>query len=193
MTRFTPLAALALMACMQEAPMTDTRVGVSLRATEPLSAGARPELEGVTGIQFDVRSIEGLVDDEWVSLIAEPQHADLMLTHDGTIDELDAAIVPPGHYTQVRVLLADDNAIILDDEAYPLRVPSGGQSGLKIPLNADIESGNSYELTLAFEVERNLVYNAQGWQLKPVVQAESLVQAPIETEPPTTSYDMPPP
>jgi hypothetical protein len=170
----------------------ETRMGVSLRAMEPVyTAGprARPELEGVTAVQLDVRSIEAHVDDEWVTLMQEPEHVDLMLTIEGTIDELDDTLVPAGHYTQVRVILADDNAIIVEDEAFPLTVPSGEQTGLKIPLNADVVEGRSYELTLAFDVEKNLVYNVHGWQLKPVMQVESLVEV---TEPPADGGETPP-
>jgi hypothetical protein len=103
---------------------------------------------------------------------------ELMVLDSDSIDEIDSALVPAGHYTQVRLILGDDSALVFDNETAPLRIPSGSQTGLKIPLDSDVQEGNAYELTLAFDLDRNLVQDSHGWQLKPVLHVESFDEVP---------------
>jgi hypothetical protein len=162
--------------------------GDELRPHDEMSAVETVQVEDlmleappVEAIQLEVLAIEAHVDDEWITLVEDDAMIDLLVYDDPEDDEaasLDDVFATPGHYNQVRLILGDDNAVVVDGESHWLRIPSGEQSGLKIPLNEDVDAGQSYDLTLAFEIERNLVLNAQGWRLKPVVHVESFEEVP---------------
>ncbi len=85
--------------------------------------------------------------------------------------ELDA-----GRYRQIRLILGDDNSIVVGENTYPLQTPSAQQTGVKLNMDAEIQEGMTYTLHLDFDASRSVVKkgNAQGsypYLLKPVIRA----------------------
>jgi len=180
MNRSIPLfpLLLSLSAC-GTMPGADARMDVAVRGHEQGTPIEGLMLAGrvmadITSIQLDVLMITANVDDAWVTLSDEPQTIDLIGLEDGTATALNDVLVPAGHYDQMRLVLGDDNFIVADGEMFALRIPSGSQSGVKIPIDATIEEGVDYTLVLKFDLDHNLVHNAQGWKLTPVLHIESL-------------------
>jgi hypothetical protein len=73
---------------------------------------------------------------------------------------------------QVRLILGSANSVWVDSVAYPLTIPSGSESGLKIQVHKDLEAGVAYQLLLDFDALQSVVENGKGeYHLKPVIRA----------------------
>lgn len=80
--------------------------------------------------------------------------------------------VPAGRISQIRLILGDDNTIVVDGQILPLATPSAQQSGLKINVKQDLEPGILYEFILDFDVDKSIVAQGNGgYSLKPVIRA----------------------
>ena len=80
--------------------------------------------------------------------------------------------VPSGSISQIRLILGDNNSIVVDGETISLNTPSGQQSGLKIQVNQTLETGIQYEFLLDFDVDKSIVALGNGgYNLKPVIRA----------------------
>ena len=85
---------------------------------------------------------------------------------------------PARKFEEIRFVLGEGSTIKVDGTSYPLTVPSGQTSGLKIKTAFSIEANI---IAVIFDVQDNLAYNqGNGYSLKPVVQ-----EARIETCPPS--------
>ena len=85
--------------------------------------------------------------------------------------------LPVGSISQIRLVLGDDNTIVVDGETFPLQTPSAQQSGLKIQVNETLEGGIFYDFLLDFNVEESIVEQGNGgFLLKPVIRATTLAE-----------------
>lgn len=86
--------------------------------------------------------------------------------------------VPAGTISQIRLILGDDNTIVVDGQSYPLATPSAQQSGLKIQVNENLEAGILYEFMLDFDVDKSIVQQGNGgFSLKPVIRATTVAES----------------
>lgn len=86
---------------------------------------------------------------------------------------LSSMELPAGKISQLRLVLGDDNTIVVNGvaSALPLEVPSGSESGLKFNIHADLIGGIEYKLWIDFDCTRSVVDNgAGGYILKPVLR-----------------------
>lgn len=86
---------------------------------------------------------------------------------------LAAVDLPAGEVSQIRLILGDNNSIVLKDGTQiPLKTPSAQQSGLKLNIHAELESGIPYALVLDFDAARSIVKagNSGKYILKPVIR-----------------------
>lgn len=104
----------------------------------------------------------------------------LELTGGASVILADGYEVPAGNVSQIRLILGDDNTIVVDGETKPLSTPSAQQSGLKINLNTELQPGISYEYVLDFDVEKSIVAQGNGgYSLKPVIRATAVAETGI--------------
>ncbi|HZH69607.1 MAG TPA: DUF4382 domain-containing protein [Flavobacteriaceae bacterium] len=83
--------------------------------------------------------------------------------------------VPTGRISQIRLVLGDNNSVVVDGQTHDLQTPSAQQSGLKINVNQDVEANIQYEFILDFNVEESIVVQGNGnYLLKPVIRASLL-------------------
>lgn len=79
-----------------------------------------------------------------------------------------------GMLNQIRLILGEGNAIVLDGETaeIPLSTPSAMQSGLKLQLNTTLEPGFSYTFILDWDVQNSIVKAGTSgiYNLKPVIR-----------------------
>lgn len=86
--------------------------------------------------------------------------------------------IPAGDLSQIRLVLGEDNTIVVDGETYPLSTPSAQQSGLKIQVHQTLEPDVFYEYILDFDVEESIVVQGNGgYSLKPVINASLVADA----------------
>lgn len=118
----------------------------------------------------------------WV-VISEPQERyNLLELINGAQEVLGEAELEAGLYRQIRLILGDDNTIVVNDETYDLQTPSAQMTGLKLNINAEILEGSEYTLHLDFDVARSIVKKGHmhgqnqdsgsySYLLKPVIRA----------------------
>jgi hypothetical protein len=81
--------------------------------------------------------------------------------------------VPDGAtITQVRLVLGSNNYVVENGNIIELETPSAQQSGLKVNVHQQLDSGFLYNLVLDFDAARSIVRTGNGKLiLKPVVRA----------------------
>lgn len=133
----------------------------------------------------------------WVVISEPDKRYNLLELINGSQEVLGEAELETGIYSQIRLILGDDNTIVVNDSTYNLQTPSAQQSGLKLNINADIKEGMTYTLMLDFDVSRSIVVRGQGgatnetYLLKPVIRAYAQAETgtisgiiePAESEP----------
>lgn len=106
------------------------------------------------------------------------------LTHDGKFNLLHfrngrdtlmgSAYLPPGNISQIRLILGNDNKLVLNDgSVVSLEIPSALKTGLKLDLHADLTPGVTCNLILDFDVNRSIVKKEKSdtYLLNPVMRA----------------------
>lgn len=123
------------------------------------------------------------IDVEEVEIKYNGNQEDLILGIEGGIYdllELTAGVnvllyddeVPAGKISQIRLILGEENTIVVDGQSLPLSTPSAQQSGLKIKVKQNLEPGILYDFILDFDVDKSIVAQGNGgFSLKPVIRA----------------------
>ncbi len=131
-------------------------------------------------VWVDVQRVEvnnQLEDDQGWFVISEPeQRYNLLDLVNGAHVVLGEAELDPGIYPQIRLILGDDNSIVVDGTEHGLKTPSAQQTGLKLNVDAEIEEGVVYNLYLDFDVSKSIVrrgppHEDGRYLLKPVIRA----------------------
>jgi len=117
------------------------------------------------------------VDDDngWVSInpINTGVYDLLELTGGINVLLVDDYGIPSGTLNQIRLVLGEDNSVVIDGETFPLNTPSAQQSGLKINVNQTLVPNINYTFLLDFNVDESIVNagNSENINLKPVINA----------------------
>jgi hypothetical protein len=128
-------------------------------------------------VWVDIQDVQVKASDDnsengWISLDIDEGKYDLIKLTDGLDTLLGTSQLPAGRLSQIRLVLGDDNTVVVDGETYDLNTPSAQQSGLKIQINADLEADQSYTVLLDFDAARSVVSAGSGkYNLKPVIRA----------------------
>ncbi|MGI9531089.1 DUF4382 domain-containing protein [Lutimonas sp.] len=116
-------------------------------------------------------------DSGWTSIAPEgfsPVIVDLTELVGGNDHLLADVIVPSGIMQQIRLVLGDNNTLLIEGEEGPVNLdtPSAQQSGLKLKLNTELEAGYSYTFILDWDVQKSIVKagNSGKYNLKPVIR-----------------------
>jgi len=76
-----------------------------------------------------------------------------------------------GTLSQIRLILGENNTVMVDSVVYPLSTPSAMQSGLKLNVHTPITAGVVYNLLLDFDANQSIVETGNGeYILKPVIR-----------------------
>lgn len=101
---------------------------------------------------------------------------DLLSLTGGVTQLLADANVAAGPLGQIRLVLGNNNTVVINGESQPLSTPSAQQSGLKLQVNQNLEAGKSYEFLLDFDVDKSIVAagSSGGFILKPVIRLAAM-------------------
>ena len=124
----------------------------------------------ITAVRVNFNDTDSTNDGGWVNL---DTHAGIynLLDFQNGIDTLIAqAVVPTSTVKEVRFVLGNQNSITIDSVNYPLTIPSGSESGLKIKLNKRLNAGVD-SLVVDFDAALSIVQTGTGeYKLKPVLK-----------------------
>jgi len=114
------------------------------------------ELTGEDGNNFDLDVVPGIYN---------------LLDLSNGIDTIIATgDIDAGTIQQIRLILGDDNSVVVDGTSYPLETPSAQESGLKLQVHDEFEAGVSYGILLDFDAAKSIVQEGNGtYKLKPVI------------------------
>lgn len=112
----------------------------------------------------------------WIDLPTNTGVYDLLtLQNDVSATLVNVGELPAGKLNQFRLVLGDNNFVMVDSVYYPLATPSAQQSGLKMNLKAELIPNTNYEVVVDFDAEQSIVTQGNGsYSLKPVLKVVSL-------------------
>jgi hypothetical protein len=119
----------------------------------------------------DVRVNFGDDDSEgWVSLDTHAGIYNLLDFQNGIDTVIAQAIVPTETVKEIRFVLGSQNSITIDNVNYPLTIPSGSESGLKIKLNKQLNASVD-SLIVDFDAALSIIQTGTGeYKLSPVLK-----------------------
>lgn len=113
-------------------------------------------------------------DDEkgWTDLSTRAGIYNLLDFQNGIDTLIASATVPTRPLKEIRFVLGSDNSIMIDNVLYPLTIPSGSASGLKIKINKPLRAGIDSVL-IDFDAAVSVVQEGNGdYKLKPVLRVK---------------------
>lgn len=105
--------------------------------------------------------------------LLRPGLYNLLDFRNGADTVLGGVDLPAGTISQIRLILGDDNFLVLNNGTkIPLTTPSAQQSGLKLNVHAELKAGIPYALVLDFDAARSVVEAGKSghYLLKPVIR-----------------------
>ncbi|UGU17801.1 DUF4382 domain-containing protein [Sinomicrobium kalidii] len=130
------------------------------------------------------RDANDTTEGGWESIgLADAGIYDLLELTGGTTTLLVEGDIPSGRLEQIRLVLGEQNTVVIDGDTIPLTTPSAQQSGLKLNVHEDLEAGFTYDFTLDFDVDQSVVKaGASGkYNLKPVIRVSTEISSGIIT------------
>ncbi len=126
-------------------------------------------------------------EKEWIVVSEDVTTIDLLKLQNGITEILAASDIPVGKYDMIRLHVVEAFIKIEGNSSFPLKIPSGTTSGLKIKLDTPItvtEEGVS-EILVDFDLSRSFIVKGNpknkkgitGFMFKPVIRAVNYNQA----------------
>jgi len=158
------LAAMALFSCNND----DKMARLEVRLTD---APGDYDAVNIDIIGMELHT-EGAGDnDGWRTIPVNGGIYNILELAGGLDTLLTAAETPAGSISQIRLILGENNSIVVDGKEKPLSTPSAQQSGLKLNVHTTLNEGVTYTMTLDFDAARSIVQKGNGsFSLKPVIR-----------------------
>lgn len=115
-------------------------------------------------------------DKGWIGLpVKQGIYNLLVLQNNVSVVLADHVEIPYGRISEIRLLLGENNSLQDQNGIYPLKVPSGSQSGLKIKLDEIVTSNQNIDILLDFDANASIIETGSGkYMLKPVLKVKSV-------------------
>ena len=124
-------------------------------------------------VNIDLREVRLKYKDEdsWTSLQTHAGIYNLLDFQNGLDTLIATGIVPVNtNLQEMRLILGSDNSIMIDSMLYPLTIPSGSDSGLKVKLIKKI-SRSIEAILIDFDASLSVIKTGNGeFKLKPVIK-----------------------
>ena len=123
-------------------------------------------------VNVDIKEVRVNFRDDstgWVSLNTNAKIYNLLGLQNGVDTLLATGTVQTGIVKEIRLILGSNNTIVDAGVTYPLTIPSGSESGLKIKVNKQL---NATLETLIVDFDANLSIRLEpgGYKLRPVLR-----------------------
>ena len=105
----------------------------------------------------------------WVSLQTNAGIYNLLDLQNGVDTLIAQGTVQTGMVKEIRLLLGNNNTIVVNGQTFPLTIPSGGSSGLKIKVNKNL-SANLDSLLIDFDAALSIKEQNGSYKLMPVIK-----------------------
>ena len=106
----------------------------------------------------------------WRSFDTHAGIYNLLGLQNGVDTLLAVGTIPSNVVKEIRFILGNENSIKINGVVYPLTIPSGSESGLKIKIDKKL-NGNLDSLLIDFDAALSIVQEGNGeYHLKPVLK-----------------------
>ncbi len=128
-------------------------------------------------VNVDIRTVMVKYRDDandstlhWVTLNTQAGIYNLLALQNGIDTLLASGIIPERQIKEIRLILGPNNTIKNNGTIFPLTVPSGGESGLKIKFSKKLDQSLNI-LLIDFDAAMSVSQNGSGsYMLKPVIR-----------------------
>lgn len=131
------------------------------------SAWAKKAEADVSAISLDVLRIDACARGKGCVAASGPMQLNLLDLADGKVD-FASKVLLPAQTKELRLVLGDNSTITVEDESFPLDVPSGKTSGLKLKGQKVFGKAGGFlsGLTLRLDLKKQLVVQAKKVKAK---------------------------
>jgi hypothetical protein len=123
-------------------------------------------------VNIDIREVRvNLRNDSagWVSLNTNANVYNLLGLQNGVDTLLATGTVQSGTVQELRLILGSNNTVVVGGVSYPLTIPSGSESGLKIKVGKNVNAGID-SLLVDFDAALSIQSEPGGYKLRPVLR-----------------------
>lgn len=160
---------------LTDAPAAFDHVWVDLEEIDVHASDGAADVDGGTDADGGTGDSDG-----WTTITVPKQRVDLLTLQNGATMDLGGATIPAGDYDNLRFLVTG-GAVTVAGTDYDLTIPSGAQTGIKVPLGASFAADITSTITLDFDASRSIVSANGSYLLKPVILVKSRQDAPRPT------------
>lgn len=122
-------------------------------------------------VNIDVVAVEMIVNDSLIELGTNQGVYNILEFVNGRDTLLVEEEITSGYVSQIRLILGENNSVMIDSTLYGLKTPSAQQSGLKLNVRNVLLGGESYAYIIDFRVEKSIVKTGNDqYILKPVIR-----------------------
>jgi hypothetical protein len=158
------ISTIVLIACSKGNAEKTTTVKVRLTDNPVNADEVNVDIQQVR-VKFSEDSIHG-----WTDLATHAGVYDLLGLQNGVDTLLAVGTIPTNIVKEIRFVLGTNNTIKVNSILYPLTIPSGSESGLKIKVNKQL-NGTLDSLIIDFDAALSIHQLGNGnYQLKPVLK-----------------------
>ncbi len=123
-------------------------------------------------VNVDIREVRVNFRDDstgWMSLNTNAKIYNLLALQNGVDVLLATGTVPTGLVKEIRLILGNNNTVVVNGTSFPLTIPSGGESGLKIKVNKKLNA-TLETLIVDFDAALSIKVENGGYKLRPVLK-----------------------
>lgn len=131
-------------------------------------------------VNVEVKAVEIHYNDGdsingWIALPTKAGIYDLLTLQDSVTALIASGTnMKVGKVTQMRLILGSNNTVVIDSMGtFPLNIPSGQKTGLKLNINEDIPIDMKLVITLDFDAKASIIKTGNDeYILKPVIKVK---------------------
>lgn len=155
------LSIVTIISCSKESKTTTLKVNLTDAPT------------AAEEVNIDLQAVRVKFTDDstgWTDLSAVPGVYNLLDLQNGIDTLIGQGSVPAGLLKEIRLVLGNNNTIKVGGQTYPLTIPSGSESGLKIKVNKSLAAPLD-SLLIDFDAALSIHQEGTGdYKLRPVLK-----------------------
>lgn len=166
------LASVALLFVTISSCTKDDNNSMNQAGTTEMSVSLTDGPGNYDNVNIDLQGVEVITEAEGPrTLDTKTGIYDLLQFSNGEDTVVATGTMKIGGISQIRLILGDNNTVVVDGVSHHLITPSAQQSGLKLQLHDELVAGVKYALTLDFDATQSIVQQGNGeYLLKPVIR-----------------------
>ncbi|MBA3827327.1 MAG: DUF4382 domain-containing protein [Taibaiella sp.] len=162
------LAISSLFACKKSSTPDNNTAQMSMRLTD--------DPANYDAVYVDIQKIGFTMEGQSEIMLTpnRPGVYNLLSFRNGLDTLLVNAAIPVGTIGQIRLVLGNNNSVVVSGVSYPLSTPSAQESGLKLNFQTAIAANVAYTIWMDFDAGKSIIQTGGGnYKLKPVIRAYS--------------------